>query len=315
MRLSVVTTLYRSSSTIEEFYSRVKKVAAKIDNDHEIIFVNDGSPDNSGALALSFFKTDERVKVIDLSRNFGHHKAMMTGLAAAKGDLVFLIDCDLEEQPEWLPMFHEKLGNSQADVVYGVQNQRKGSFFEKVSGAIFFWIFNRMSGTPIPPNLLTVRLMTRRYVRNLIRHRERAMIIAGLWELTGFNQVPIKVDKQARGKTTYNLIKKVEILVDAIASFSSLPLVAVFYLGSLISILAIIATIYLVVLRVFYGVFLVGWPSLIVSIWLLGGLIIFSVGLIGIYISKIFIETKHRPYTIIRTLHEHKEDLGPEQNS
>jgi putative glycosyltransferase len=314
MQLSVVTTLYRSDSTIEEFYSRIKEAVAKIETDHEIIFVNDGSPDNSGALALSLFKRDERVKVIDLSRNFGHHKAMMTGLAAASGNLIFLIDCDLEEQPEWLSEFHDKLASTQADVVYGIQNQRKGSLFERVSGAIFFWVFNRMSGTPIPPNLLTVRLMSRRYVRNLIRHRERATIIAGLWELTGFKQVEIKLDKKARGRTTYNFIKKIEVLVDAVASFSSLPLVAVFYLGSLISILSVIATIYLIALRVFYGVFLVGWPSLIVSIWLMGGLIIFSIGLIGIYISKIFIETKNRPYTIVRDIYEHENGNGPQRN-
>jgi putative glycosyltransferase len=307
MSISVVTTLYRSGSTLAEFYSRVKMTIEKISQDHEIIFVNDGSPDNSAELALSLFKTDKRVKVIDLSRNFGHHKAMMTGLAAAKGDLVFLIDCDLEEQPEWLEEFHSELSTNQADVVFGIQNRRKGSIFERVSGAIFFWIFNRMSDTPIPANLLTARLMTRRYVRNLIRHRERATIIAGLWELTGFKQVGIKVDKKARGKTTYNFIKKIEILVDAVASFSSLPLVAVFYLGSFISALSVLATIYLIILRIFYGVFLIGWPSLIVSIWLMGGLIIFSIGLIGIYVSKIFIETKHRPYTIVREVYEHGE--------
>lgn len=314
MRLSVVTTLYRSGSTIDEFYSRIKQTVAKIDQDHEIIFVNDGSPDNSGALALSLFKGDERVKVIDLSRNFGHHKAMMTGLAAAKGELIFLIDCDLEEQPEWLREFYEQLSNNDADVVFGIQNRRKGTIFERASGAIFFWIFNRMSDTPIPPNLLTARLMTRRYVRNLIRHRERATIISGLWELTGFKQVGIKLDKKARGKTTYNFIKKIEILVDAVASFSSLPLVAVFYLGSFISILSVLATIYLIVLRIFYGVFLVGWPSLIVSIWLMGGLMIFSIGLIGIYISKIFIETKHRPYTIVREVYEHRNGIGTRRN-
>jgi putative glycosyltransferase len=198
--------------------------------------------------------------------------------------------------------------------VFGIQNRRKGSLFERVSGAIFFWIFNLMSETPIPANLLTARLMTRRYVRNLIRHQERATIISGLWELTGFKQVGIKVDKSARGRTTYNFIKKIEILVDAVASFSSLPLVAVFYLGTFISILAVLATIYLVILRVFYGVFLVGWPSLIVSIWLMGGLMIFSIGLIGIYISKIFIETKNRPYTIVREIYEHRNDIGTQRN-
>ena len=129
MELSIVTTLYHSAPYIEEFYARVRNEAEKITSDYEIIFVNDGSPDHSLDVVLPICERDEKVKVIDLSRNFGHHKAMMTGLAHARGAWVFLIDCDLEEEPELLGKFSAEVKGSGADVVYGVQQKREGKLF------------------------------------------------------------------------------------------------------------------------------------------------------------------------------------------
>src|SRR5256885_14440017 len=149
MKLSIVTTLYYSAPYLDEFYDRACAAAEKFTRDFEIILVNDGSPDNSLEVALSIYQKDHRVKVIDLSRNFGHHKAMMTGLAHASGELVFLIDCDLEEEPELLERFHRELIASGADVVYGVQQKRKGDLFERVSGTLFFKLFNALSSQSI----------------------------------------------------------------------------------------------------------------------------------------------------------------------
>src|SRR3954467_2021177 len=145
MDLSIVTTLYRSALHLEEFHRRVRAPAEKITSDYEIIFVNDGSPDNSLGIALSIYERDDRVRVIDLSRNFGHHKAMMTGLTHARGDLVFLIDSDLEEDPELLASFGEAMSQTGADVVYGVQRGRRGGLVERWSGRLFFTIFNWLS--------------------------------------------------------------------------------------------------------------------------------------------------------------------------
>ena len=128
-----------------------------------------------------------------------------------------------------------------ADVVYGVQQERRGNWFERWSGRIFFRLFNLMSDHPIPENLLTVRLMTRRYVSALLSHGEREMVIAGLWVLTGFRQVPIAVTKHSRSKTTYSLRRKIAVLVNSITSFSSRPLVFIFYLGVVIGALAAVA--------------------------------------------------------------------------
>jgi putative glycosyltransferase len=304
MDLSIVTTLYYSAPYLEEFYRRICAAASDVTDNYEIILVNDGSPDNSLELAIALYERDARVRVIDLSRNFGHHKAIMTGLAHARGDMIFLIDCDLEEKPEMLGKFYNEFKKSTADVIYGVQQARKGGLFERITGHIFYKLLNLMSNYPIPENLTTIRLMSKRYVASLLEHREREIVIGGLWAITGYKQVSIVANKSNKGSSTYNLGKKISFLFTSIASFSNKPLVFIFHLGLAISGMSTIAALYLVMRKLFYGEYLAGWPSLIVSIWFLGGVVIFCLGIIGIYLSKIFIETKQRPYTIIRQIYE-----------
>lgn len=304
MHLSIVTTLYCSAPYLEEFYARVCVAAEKVASTFEIILVNDGSPDNSLEIALSLYRKDKRLKIVNLSRNFGHHKALMTGLEHACGELVFLIDSDLEEEPELLEKFYDELETSGADVIFGVQQKRKGNIIERISGSLFFKIFNLLSTHRIPANHLTARLMTRNYVAALLRHREREFVMSGLWVLTGFNQIPTAVRKHHRKGSTYGLRKKISHLVNAITSFSSKPLVLIFYLGCFIMLASSVAAIDMIVRRVMLGTRIQGWASLIVSIWLLGGLTIFCLGVIGIYLSKIFIEVKQRPYTIVKDVFE-----------
>ena len=305
MKLSIVTPMYGSASFLAEFYSRCCAAAAALTDTFELIFVNDGSLDGSLEVAVSLFESDPRVKVIDLSRNFGHHKAMMTGLAHSRGDWVFLIDCDLEITPDVLAEFHACAQRTGADVAFGVQASRKDSLPDRLLGEAFYMAFNWLSSDPLPRNLTSVRLMSRRYVDALVAHKEREVLIAGLWVITGFKQVPVTVTKASKRRTTYNLRRKLAVAVNAVTSFSNRPLVLIFYLGALISLLSGVAAVVLVVRRLFFGYLLEGWPSLIVSVWLLGGLTIFCLGVIGIYLSKIFIETKQRPYTIIRRIYEH----------
>ena len=177
MKLSIVTTLYKSSPYIDEFYARISKEAQKITDDYEIIFVDDGSPDDSLQKAVALYEKDSKVKVIELSRNFGHHKAIMTGLSHAKGEFVFLIDSDLEEEPELLGKFWEELHKEkELDVVFGVQESRKGGWFEKWSGEMFYKVFNYFSGVKIPKNFLTVRLMKQNYVKNLTSFQEKEIV-------------------------------------------------------------------------------------------------------------------------------------------
>jgi putative glycosyltransferase len=304
MKLSIVTTLYNSAGTIRAFHQRAIAAAEALTKDFEIVMVDDGSPDESLALARSLMREDPRIRIVELSRNFGHHKAMMTGLAHARGELVFLIDSDLEEDPALLGTFHERLNREGADVVYGFQEARKGGVLEQFSGYLAFRLFDLLISPPIPRNHITVRLMTRDYVDSLLLHREQQTVIGGLWVITGYRQLALPVAKLSRKATSYSFARRWIALIDSISSFSAIPLVAIFYLGLAISAMSSLVALVLLVLKLVYGGAIQGWVSVMLSVWFLGGLLIFCVGLIGIYVSKIFIETKGRPYTIVRRVHE-----------
>jgi len=305
MKLSIVATLYQSTPYIADFYRRASIAAKELVGDsYEIVLVNDGSPDNSLELAVQLTKQDSHVVVVDLSRNFGHHKAMMTGLSYAAGEKIFLIDSDLEEQPEWLVSFDQQFNQEAVDVIYGVQDKRKGNWFERWSGEWFYLLFNWLSGLDLPANIVTARLMSRRYVDALLKYREREILIAGLWYITGFKQMPQYVRKCANSPTTYTFYRKISLLVNAVTSFSSKPLISIFYAGAIISTVSLIYMLYLFLNYFFWAKPLVGWTSVMGSVWLLGGLIIFSIGVVGIYLSKIFSEVKQRPYVIVRDVYQ-----------
>jgi putative glycosyltransferase len=298
--LSIVTTLYRSSPHIEEFHRRASAAARKVAETYEIIFVNDGSPDDSLERAAALQRQDPRVVIVDLSRNFGHHRALLAGLSYARGEMVFILDGDLEEEPEWLNLFEKTLRDQGADVVYGVQDKRKGNLLEQVSGWLFYKVFNKLSSSPIPANATIARLMSRRYVEALLTHHESEAFLPGLWHLTGYRQIPQTVHKHSKGSSTYSLARKVGLLVNAITSFSNKPLVFIFYTGFFICLVSGTYIAWLLWRRWQYGIPLMGWPSLIVSIWFLGGLTIFFLGILGIYLAKVFAEVKQRPRAIIR---------------
>lgn len=308
MKLSIVATLYQSALYVEEFCRRASASAHLLVGDaYEIVLVNDGSPDNSLELAVRLCESDLHLIIVDLSRNFGHHKAMMTGLAHARGEHVFLIDSDLEEEPEWLQNFYMEMSLEGCDVVYGVQENRKGGFFERWSGQWFYRLFQALTGLALPENIVTARLMSRRYVDALLLHDEREVFMAGLWHITGFDQRPKTIKKHSTSETTYTLRRKMSLLVNSVTSFSNAPLIGIFYIGVAISLVAGAYTAYLFIYWLFLAKPLSGWTSVMASIWLLGGLIISFIGVVGIYLSKIFSETKRRPYTIVRHIYGKQE--------
>ncbi|WP_423198171.1 Glycosyltransferase family 2 protein [Cupriavidus sp. H19C3] len=301
MKLSIVTTLYGSRAYLHEFHARATAAARKFAaDDYEIVIVNDGSPDDSLALAIGIASEDPHVVVVDLSRNFGHHKAMMTGLAHAGGEYVFLIDSDLEESPAWLEDFGQVLNERHCDVVYGVQEQRKGGWFERISGRWFWTLFNAATDMSLPANIVTARVMTRRYVDALLQHREREVFMAGLWHITGFEQIAKTVHKLSNATSTYTFRRKFSLFVNSITAFSNTPLVGIFYVGLGISMLALIYVAWLLVHWLFFNRPPSGWTSVMASIWLIGGMLMSCV---GIYLSKIFSEAKQRPYTIVRQIY------------
>lgn len=303
--ISVVTSLYYSQKHILEFYSRAKAAIEKLNLNYEFIFVDDGSPDNSGEQVKRLIARDKQIKLIELSRNFGQHAAMFAGLAHATGDLVYASDCDLEEAPELIIDFYKTLINTdELDVVFGVVKERKGGFFRRKLGQFFFYILHLLTEYNIPQNQSWARLMKKHYVKSLLRFQETETFAAGLMHITGFKQKVLPIDKHYKGSTTYTPFKRLSVALTAIASFSSKPLIYISALGLIIFISAFVFIAYIIIGKTFFTDFQAGWSSLIASIWCVGGLIIFCIGVIGFYIAKVFNQVKSRPLYIVRAIHK-----------
>jgi putative glycosyltransferase len=308
MQLSVVTTLYKSEKFLEKFITEIQNAISLINiSDYELIFVNDGSPDNSLEFLITKKKEISAIKIIDLSRNFGHHYAIQTGLSIAKGDYIFLIDNDLETPPIFLKDCYEMMqSNSNIDVVYGYQEKRKGKFFENYGGKIFWWTLNKFSDIEIPKNMLTERLMTKDYVEKLLTLGDANLFLAGMMQWTGYHQIGLKViRKERQGKSTYSPFKRIELMIQAITSFSGKPLEYLFYSGLFTTFMSILFILYLIVKKIIYGNQIqIGYTSVLSISLLILGIISTFLGLIGIYIFKIFRQVQNRPNTIIKKIHE-----------
>lgn len=308
MTLSVVTTLYKSKVFLEVFLKEMIQSIETIDvQNFELIFVNDGSPDDSVDYLLERKKDISQIKVIDLSRNFGHHYAIQAGLNYASGEYVFLIDNDLESPPSVLVDFYKEIKNDiTLDVVYGFQETRKGNFIEKKAGSVFWTLINKLSDTKIPHNILTERLMTKQYVNELLRLKDVNLFLGGMMHWIGFNQKGLVIKKGLRaGASTYSVKKRAELMLQAITSFSGKPLEWLFYSGLIISFVSIIFICFLITKKIIYqNTVEIGWTSIIAINVLILGIISTFLGIIGIYISKIFKQVQNRPNVIIKNIYE-----------
>ena len=306
MKLSIVSTLYYSSQYIEEFCNRIVKSVPVEFNDFEIILVDDGSPDDSLKKALEIKKKLPQLIIIELSRNFGHHKAVMTGLENATGDFIFLIDSDLEEPPELLEKFWKKIyDSSYLDVVYGVQKKRKGNWFEKWSGSFFYWLYNSLvtQNLKTVKNILTIRLMKKKFIDEFVNYKPMNFFFGPAMIDLGFNQASIEIEKSSSSPTTYKLFTRLHIFLDIVITFSIKPLYFIFYFGVFITLIsAFFATI--IILKVFLSSYQInGWASIMVTLLFFSGIIIIFLGVISIYLSKIMNETKQAPFAIIKKKH------------
>ncbi|MEM7058117.1 MAG: glycosyltransferase family 2 protein [Pseudomonadota bacterium] len=308
MRISLVTPLYRSEIYIEELYQRARQTIIAITPDYEFIFVNDNSPDNSLTVAKRIADEDPNVTVVDLSRNFGQHKALLTGLAQSTGDYVFICDSDLEEQPEWISLFYQAMQDKECDVIYGVQAGRKRGFFYRLASRMFYRSLNSLSGFAFPENIVTARLMSRRYVASMLEFSEREVFLAGIWHMTGFVQLPSAVEKPNSSPTTYSFGRLVYLFVNAITAFSTRPLTIISIAGIALSFSAMIFIAYLLWLKFGLGIASEGWASVMAAIMLIGGITLFFNGIMAIYIAKIFVEVKQRPLTIVREVYRKHSD-------
>jgi len=297
--------LYRSERYLREFHSRALAAAALVTPNFELVYVDDGSPDRSAATVRELGAGDARVVLVELSRNFGHHCAAVAGLAHARGQRIFMLDVDLEERPEWLPDFAAQMDRNGADVVFGVSRVRKGTFLRRVVGGVFWKLFNALSDVQVPENPCTVRLMTRHYVDALLTLPDRNLFLAGSFAWLGFRQEPHPVEKGLRPTaSTYTARRLIALFIDAVTSFTSYPLRLIFGSGVVIATLALLSGTALALYKLARPETIsLGWASIVVSIWFLGGLTISFLGVIGIYLAKVFNETKGRPLYVVKAVH------------
>ncbi|HTU84599.1 MAG TPA: glycosyltransferase family 2 protein [Solirubrobacteraceae bacterium] len=310
--LSVVAPVYNEEATIEEFYARV--CAALHGIRFELVLVDDGSTDNSELELGKLASNDPRVRVIQLSRNFGHQTALTAGLDHARGDAVVMLDADLQDPPELITRMldHWRAG---CDVVYAVREQRDGeSRFKLTTARWFYALFDRLAQVDLEHNSGDFRLLDRRPLDALLSMRERNRFLRGMTVWVGYRQaaVPYKRDPRHAGKTKYTIPKMLRFSFDAISSFSHRPLQLATLLGFIISTLAFIAIPVVIVLH-FLGSYLPGFGSLTIAVLLLGGIQLIAIGLIGEYVGRIYDEVKGRPLYLVRgrvNISEHETPAG-----
>lgn len=306
VKLSIVSSFYQSEEYVEEFISRVRKQAKLFGGEYEIILVNDGSTDSTLRKTCNLAEDHKDITIINLSRNFGHHKALMKGLAYSRGEFVFVLDSDLEEDPAWLGAFYEKMKTESAEVVCAVQDIRKGKFLEKATGAIFYKLFNRASDLKVIPNAMVARLMTRRFVDVLTSYSEQVSFLPGLFAYSGFKQVTLVRRKGDKGKTSYSFRNRVELALGSFIRFSDFPLRAILYLGIIISLGSTLSGTYLALkslnrIKPIDEIYVI-----LTAIGGMGGLLLLALGIIGYYLLQIFHEVKKRPDVIVESIYNER---------
>ena len=297
--LSVVAPVYNEEELVELFVTRT--CAAVADYTFELVLVNDGSADRTAEILDRIAATDPRVRVVHLSRNFGHQAALTAGLEHALGDVVAMIDADLQDPPELIPTMVARWEEG-SDVVYAVRKQRDGETAFKLATASWFYkLFDKLAQVDLEPNSGDFRLLDRRALDALLSMTERSRFLRGMTVWVGFTQTAVPYEREARhaGETKYTLRKMLRFSLDAIASFSHLPLQLATYVGLFSAGLAFVAIPVVAVLRL-SGSYLPGFGSLTIAILLLGGIQLIALGVIGEYVGRIYDEVKHRPLYIVR---------------
>jgi polyisoprenyl-phosphate glycosyltransferase len=310
--LSVVAPVYNEEATIEQFYARVCTALQGIR--FELVLVDDGSTDGSEMEMRKLASNDPRVRVVQLSRNFGHQTALTAGLDHARGDAVVMLDADLQDPPEVIPLMLDHWRGG-CDVIYAVREQRDGeSRFKLATARWFYALFDRLAQVELEHNSGDFRMLDRRALDALLSMRERNRFLRGMTVWVGYRQaaVPYNRDPRYAGKTKYTIPKMLRFSFDAISSFSHRPLQLATLFGFLISTLAFVAIPVVIVLRIL-GSYLPGFSSLTIAVLLLGGIQLIAIGLIGEYVGRIYDEVKGRPLYLVRgrvNISEHETPTG-----
>lgn len=298
--LSVIVPVLNEETILPELYFRLKNILNTLPLAHEIVFVDDGSEDSTFSVLQSYAEKDSDIRVIRLSRNFGHQIAITAGMDYCRGDAVVIMDGDLQDPPEVIPKLVGKWGEGY-DVVYAVRKKRKGERFLKLFTAFFFYrVIKRITRINIPSDTGDFRLMNRRALNEFLKMRESHRLIRGMVSWVGFKQTGIEYERDIRyaGKTKFSLFKMAQFALDGITSFSNVPLKLATYLGFFVSFLSLIKIIELMI-NYFYKSYVPGWASIMVAVLFLGGVQLITIGIIGEYIGRIHEEVKKRPLYLV----------------
>lgn len=298
--LAVVIPVYKAESCLHELYRRLKISLNQVTPNHEIIFVEDCGGDNSWKILLDLSKKDRRVKVIQLSRNFGQHAAITAGLDFCNSDWVVTMDCDLQDLPEEIPKLYRKAREGH-EMVAARRGKRNDGFLKRFTSWLFFKLFNYLSGIKHDSEVGNFRIISKKVVLAFRQMGEKMRFYTGMMDWVGFTKASVNVQhgKRFGGKTTYTYRKIIDLALDAILSYSDKPLWLSIKIGFFLAFFAVLLGCIVVYRALFLGIPVVGWASLFVSIYFLSGIIIVSIGVVGIYVGKTFDETKARPLYII----------------
>ena len=311
--ISVIVPIYNEEKIIPELHERLIKSVSSITDNFEIIFVNDGSKDNSLVELVKLSTVENRSFYINLSRNFGHQIAVTAGLDASKGDAVVIIDGDLQDPPELIPTLYSKHKEGY-EVVYAQRNKREGeTIFKKVSAKLFYRTLRKLTSVNIPVDTGDFRIIDRKVVDALKRMPEQNKFLRGQIAWLGFRQTNVMFDRDSRkhGETGYSFKKMWRFAIDGITSFSDAPLTLVTRLGFIISFVSFLIIIYALFSHFVLDRTITGWTSLIISSMFIGGIQLLSIGIIGTYISRMNKNTMNRPLYLVQesNIIESEEDL------
>jgi glycosyltransferase involved in cell wall biosynthesis len=308
IEFSVVVPICNEEENIHELYRRLTSVMESLCEGmdkpadcYEIIMVDDGSKDNSWRIIEEIRAGDGRVKGISFSRNFGHHIAITAGIDYAKGRAVVLLDGDLQDPPEEIPRLFEKFREGY-DLVYGIRQERKDPFFKKLTSYLFWWILRKFSGVDIPQGQTMLRILSGRLVGVLKEMREHARFVHGMMAWAGFKTTTLEVKHEPRvkGKSKYNVQKMFKLAFHAVTSFSTVPLRLATYTGFASSLISFIAGVYFLYKKIAYGIPVLGYASIIISIFFVGGIQLLVLGIFGEYLGRTYQEIQKRPLYIVR---------------
>jgi glycosyltransferase involved in cell wall biosynthesis len=315
---SIIIPMYNEEEVIEETYHRLKKVMDQTGESYELIFVNDGSRDRSASIIKELALSDGNIRLIDFSRNFGHQTAVTAGLDYANGQAIVIIDADLQDPPEVIPMMMEKWREGY-DVVYGKRIKRQGeTVFKKATAYLYYRVLDILSNESIPKDTGDFRLMNRKVSEAIKKMPERNRFLRGMVNWVGFNQTAVEYvrDERFAGETKYPLKKMLKFAADGIFSFTYKPLKLATYLGFFMSVAGFLYLLLVIYQRLFTDTTQSGWASTIAVILVFNGITLLILGIIGEYIGRIYEEVKGRPLYIVKeTIGFNNDDEKEDRNT